>query len=173
MKEVPLTKGYMALVDDEDYERVLARGKWHAFVPKSKHTVYAIRTHRQPDGKRQTEYLHRFILNVTDPKVEVDHQNHNGLDCQQSNLRAASKAQNMGNQLLRRNPKSSRYKGVRFNKKLGKWEAYIGVGKYIYLGLFTSEAEAAAAYDAKARELFKEFAAPNFEDWLDEMEAGL
>lgn len=38
MKEIPLTKGYVALVSDEDYERV-AQFKWHARVGRS--VVYA------------------------------------------------------------------------------------------------------------------------------------
>ena len=58
---------------------------------------------------------------------------------------------------------SSRFKGVCWHKKYGKWQASITHnGRNIYLGLFTDEIDAAMAYDAKARELFGDFACCNF-----------
>lgn len=42
MKEIPLTQGYVALVDDEDYDRVSAF-KWYA--AKSSWGSTAIRVH--------------------------------------------------------------------------------------------------------------------------------
>ena len=50
---------------------------------------------------------------------------------------------------------SSKYKGVSWNKLMGKWEAYINKnGKRIRLGYFLSETDAAHAYDSKAEELY-------------------
>ena len=58
---------------------------------------------------------------------------------------------------------SSQYKGVTLEKKSGKWIAQIRIdGKRKYLGIFTSEEEAAMAYDLKAEEAHGEFAVLNF-----------
>jgi hypothetical protein len=34
MKTVPLSRGFVALVDAEDYERVIAAGPWRVFVSR-------------------------------------------------------------------------------------------------------------------------------------------
>jgi hypothetical protein len=71
--------------------------------------------------------------------------------------------QNSWNQRKRRGNYGSRYKGVTFVKSYGKWRAKIVYKKKrIVIGYFDDEASAAKAYDAKAREMFGEFAAPNF-----------
>jgi AP2-like factor, euAP2 lineage len=73
-------------------------------------------------------------------------------------------------QSLRRQSKgyhqnSSKYRGVTKHQK-GKWEARIGqvVGKkYKYLGLFTSETDAAIAYDRAAVQAKRLNAQTNFD----------
>ena len=106
--------------------------------------------------------MHRFILGLTDPKIKVDHINHNGLDNRKSNLRFGSHQHNVFN----RRPNLhavSLYKGVRWNTQRNKWMAYITIdGKGIYLGVFDNEEDAARAYDAKATEVFGEYAYLNF-----------
>ena len=77
MQPIPLTKGYFAVVDDEDFERV-NKFKWHAAVKKrddgSIYAVYAIL------GRAPTAVaLHRFVLHVVDPNIEVDHKDDNGM----------------------------------------------------------------------------------------------
>lgn len=93
MRQVCLTKGFVALVDDDDYDYV-ARYKWR--VQRRKNHCYAIR-HSYEGGKQRTRYMHREIMGVRDPKIEVDHVNHDGLDNQKSNLRACTRAQNRQN----------------------------------------------------------------------------
>lgn len=63
-KKIYLTQGYVALVDDEDYERV-SQFKWYASIGGG--LVYA-KHHIFKKGKRTTEFLHRYILNVTGKK---------------------------------------------------------------------------------------------------------
>lgn len=47
--------------------------------------------------------------------------------------------------------RTSRFRGVCWNKKNRRWQASINVGgKYLYLGSFQHEAEAAAAFDRQA-----------------------
>lgn len=163
MKEIQLTRGHVAFVNDEDYDRVIAAGPWRALVPPRRYTTYAIRDIRKPDGRWTAQYLHRFILDVTDPKIEVDHRNHNGLDNQRSNIRECSRAQNAANRGKLRTGKSSRYRGVIWYKKSRKWCAKIKFnGKQIYLGYFSDETAAALAYDAAARKRFGEFVSCNF-----------
>src|SRR4051794_4203372 len=100
-KTIPLTKGYEAIVDDEDYERV-SQYKWCASVRK--HTVYA-----QVSSKGVFFLMHRLIMDA--PKqLQVDHRDGNGLNNTKANLRLASQGQNLGN--LHSRTGASQYKGV-------------------------------------------------------------
>jgi len=111
--------------------------------------------------KRKTIMMHRFILNAPRHLV-VDHINHNGLDNRKSNLRLCTRAENSRNRRSFNN-KSSRYKGVSWDKQRKLFLAAIRCnGKYYNLGRFKSETAAAKAYDKKTRELFGEFAYLNF-----------
>ena len=155
MRTIELTQGYVASVDDADFDRVSAH-RWCA--NKNRHTVYAYRK----DGRR-TVYMHRFICGVTDPEVKVDHRNRNGLDNQRRNLRDCSNGQNSMNQRKRRDGVSSKFKGVCWHKRDRKFQADIRLnGRSKFLGMFVSELDAALAYDTAAREHFGEFALCNF-----------
>jgi hypothetical protein len=154
-RRIPLTKGYTALVDDEDYER-FGELAWCALIADDGH-VYARRTARI-DGRRRTILLHRVILGDP-PDHKVDHINGDTLDCRRSNLRRATSVENGRNRtrISRRN--TSGYHGVTWHKRAGKWQAGIRIeGRFIYLGLFDDPEPAAAAYDEAAREHFGEFA---------------
>jgi len=150
MREVPLTKGRVALVDDEDYERVAAL-KW--YVAGSRRRIWYAR--RDFSGSSIT--MHRFILNCQ-PGQEVDHVNHDGLDNRRCNLRLCSHSENMANGRKRKGA-SSPYKGVCWHVRRKRWQAQVTYhGRQHHLGRFDSEEEAACAYNAKALELFGEFA---------------
>jgi hypothetical protein len=159
VKLIPLTRGMFAQVDDEDFERVSAY-KWSAHT--SSGTVYARRRPRVigQRPKKESIYLHRFILRVTSD-AKVDHVNHDGLDCQKSNLRTCTQSQNLGNQRIR-SDNTSGAKGVRWHKAAQKWSAEIQIGRSRrWLGLFMTKEQASAAYDTAAVELFGEFAYTN------------
>lgn len=164
MKEIPLTRGLKATVDDEDFIR-FGHLKWYAQKTQDGRFYAA----RRIDGK--ISLLHRAILGTALGK-KVDHRNGNTLDCRRKNLRPATDAQNAQNSRKTPRPRSSIYKGVcrvspRVNK-LNPWLAYIGgavgvsVTKRKYLGYFSNERAAARAYDRAARELFGSFASLNF-----------
>lgn len=156
MKEVPITQGKVALVDDEDYERVVAH-RWYAV--KREHTYYVCRKFYKADGTRSTQALHIFILNGA---TGIDHIDGNGLNNQKANLRICTSQENRRN-THKRKKMTSKYKGVSWNGADRVWRVFIYDNyKQVYLGRFNDEVEAAKAYDAKAQELFGEFANLNF-----------
>jgi AP2 domain len=57
----------------------------------------------------------------------------------------------------------SRFMGVTYDMRTGRWKARIGYdGVRLYLGLFSDEVTAARAYDQKAREFYGDAARLNF-----------
>jgi len=166
MKEIRLTQGYIALVDDEDYARV-NKYKWCARVDRRKDKsivkVYALRNVLSETGKNTTQLMHRFILGVTDTSVEVDHNPDNsGLNNQRSNLRLATSAQNSRNRRLSV-ANSSGFKGVSFCKARGTWKSQIETEEHTtHLGRYKTPEQAARAYDEAAKRLFGDFASTNF-----------
>src|SRR5688572_29872489 len=93
--EVRLSTGEIVLVDAEDLSLV-RKHSWHA--SRKRTVVYARTSVKDGDGpNRRSMPMHRLILGVTDPRIEVDHINGNGLDNRRSNLRLATHADNSAN----------------------------------------------------------------------------
>ena len=161
MKEIPLSQGKVALVDDEDYDRLTHLCSWHVskVTPKNKQ-VYAYGA-LQIGYKRQMPLaMHRVIMKAKSGQL-IDHINGNGLDNRKENLRFCTRSEDGANRMAQ--PHSSMFKGVSFHKQTGQWKAQIKKdGKNIHIGYFRTEEAAARAYDAKAKELFGEFAQLNF-----------
>jgi len=156
MKEIQLTKGYVAQVDDLDYELVM-KYSWRVWMRG--HNIYAIANQSRKDGKRSSIKMHRLILAPKDNKLLIDHIDGDSLNNQRSNLRLCTNSQNQGNQ-RKRNAGTSVYKGVHNSK--GKWIAQIGFsGNRIYIGRFTTEQEAALAYNNAAKTYYGEFSKLN------------
>jgi len=138
----------MALVDDEDYERVSAHS-WHA--ERATATVYA---RADIAGKRVR--MHRFLTGAPEG-LQVDHIDGNGLNNQRENLRPATRAENAHN-ARRSRANTSGVKGVSWAKHAGKWDARVKLHKkQHYLGLFTSIADAEAACRAFREQLHGDF----------------
>lgn len=142
-------EGKFATVDDEDFDR-LSAFNW---------TV-------RKDGYVASGYglMHRMVMNTPKGK-DTDHRFGNRLDNRKSQLRTASRAQNISNMQVtaRKTAKSkSRFKGVSWCKERSLWEAYIGKNyTKISLGRFKIEEDAARAYNKAAIRLFGEFACLN------------
>lgn len=135
MREVPITLGYVALVDDDDYEAV-SRFNWNAAVKQ--HTVYA---RGWVDGGRVT--MHRLLAGARKGQT-VDHVDGNGLNNQRANLRICSAAENARN--VRRRVGASGHRGVSLDPKSGRWSAHVRVdGKLRHLGRFDDPLLAAQA----------------------------
>lgn len=150
MKEIKLTRGMVALVDDEDFE-YLNQWKWRA-IPNNK-TFYSQRD-VQVNNHRFSIKMHRLIMNTPD-SMEVDHIDHNGLNNQKSNLRNCTRNENMRNKITWG---KSKYKGV-CHLRNNKFLAHIRLsGKLNHLGTFLNEEDAARAYDRAALKYYGEFA---------------
>lgn len=164
MKEIQLTQGKVALVDDEDFEE-LNQFKWSAARFKNK--FYAVRTRLKREdffikGKKVMIKMHRQILGLTDPKIYCDHKDRDSLNNQRYNLRSCDFIENSRNKSPIKGS-SSKYKGVSWNKQNQKWYSSIRInGNPKHLGCFDDEIESAKAYDEMAKIHHKEFAYLNF-----------
>lgn len=154
-RELPLTQGAVALVDEPDFEW-LSGYRWHS------NGSYAYRK-VGPRAARHTIAMHRLIAGASDG-LEVDHVNGDGLDNRRHNLRLCRHTENVRNS-RRRADNTSGFKGVSQRADTGKWTAYVNCGGVrAHLGCFANRADAARAYDAAARDLHGEFARLNFPD---------
>ncbi len=157
MKKIPLTQGYFALVDDENYVW-LSRYNWCVSGG------YAVRTLYVSKNKYTLQRMHRLILglNYKDGKI-CDHINGNGLDNRQSNLRIVTSQQNSFNRKVGTGFVSA-HKGVYWSSREDKWKASITIdGKFFHLGYFVDEIEAAKCYDKVSLCEFGKFAKINFQ----------
>lgn len=152
MKMITLTQGKVALVNDEDYERVVALGPWfpHRNVRKFGVLWYA---KRNPYKGERRRFLHRILMDAPFGLV-VDHEDENGLNCQRSNMKLSTNADNIRRQPHKTGRGSSKFKGVHFERSRNKWSAQVMVNRRtIHLGRFETEEEAGSArraFDEKA-----------------------
>ncbi len=152
MKEINLTQGFKTQIDDSDF---IWLNQWKWRVEITKWGIYAVRTDYR-NGKKNIR-MSRVILGLTDPKIQSEHKDRNGLNNQRSNLRLATNQQNSINQVGCN--KSSKYKGVYYNKEKRMFSAQIKINyKSTHIGYFKNEIEAAKAYDKRAKEIFGEYA---------------
>jgi hypothetical protein len=149
MKEITLTQGEVALVDDIDFE-YLNQWKW-----------YFDGRYAQRRLGRSSVRLHCLVL---ERKLghhnfkQVDHQDRNKLNCCRYNLRPATNQQNCTNKDVV--SAASGYKGV--YPERDRWKAQITVDRRTeYLGTYLTPIEAAKAYNDAALEYFGEFARLN------------
>lgn len=159
--EITLSNGMVSLIDEGDAE-TLGRYKWHASTSKASRTIYAKAriTHKQVGT-----FMHRVILCY--PLFCVDHINGNGLDNRRQNLRFCTIQQNSVNIKPRSFEKTSRYRGVYFNKASKKWHAEIRHNMKLFrVGVFSDEVSAAIAWDAEALKRRGSFAVLNFPQTL-------
>jgi len=155
-KEIQLTQGKVAIVDDEDFE-YLNQWKWHCKI--NGNNFYAVRSIKYTNGKYDKKIvMHRFLLNVSNSRLHVDHVNNDSLDNRKINLRICTHDENLRNRKINLN-NTSGYKGVYWHKIGKKWTSVIGINKkIIYLGLFINPIDAARAYNAAALKYHGEFA---------------
>jgi hypothetical protein len=147
------------LIDDEDYDYV-SKFNWCiyrcTFKGKKARTFYAV---AKVDG--MAIRMHRLLLGLSDPKILVDHKDHNGLNNQRDNLRIASAQQNQFN-MRPFNSNKTGFKGVSYNKKDKRYAVFLMVSnKNTFFGNFKTPIEAAIKWNEMARQYHGEFAYQN------------
>jgi len=154
MKEIKLTQGKVAFVDDEDYERI-NRFKWYAH--NCGNTFYATR-HKKNSTKLIR--MHQEVMQRLSIQAEIDHKNGNGLDNRKYNLRLCTHHQNQSNR-HKSSKGTSIYRGVHKKTNQRKWRVRIGK-EGCHLGYYDDEIQAAKVYDTAAFARYGEFAQLNF-----------
>ncbi len=152
-REIELTQGKIAIVDDEDF-KLVSDYKWHA--NQDRNTWYAL-TNIKKNGKRRTLRMHQLILDIPED-MQADHIDHDGLNNSRCNLRLVTHQQNNFNRKSNE-CSSSQYKGICWINLRQKWKAQIKIdGENKHLGYFANGKDAAQAYNKAALKLFGEFA---------------
>lgn len=170
VREVVLTKGFVALINEADWQKLCTVEFSDGFVWRGRicdkpwcvcrpYNLYAMTR----VSSKHCVYLHRAVMDARADQ-RIDHVSGNGLDNRRVNLRFASLQENNRNSAKPRSPKAtSQFKGVTFDPRRNIYYARIRIGdRQKYLGATKTEEEAARIYDAKALELFGQFARLNF-----------
>lgn len=141
------------VIDTTDYELV-RQHHWHATSRRDE-------THYSITGNPGIK-MENLLLPPKDG-MTPDHRDRNGLNNRRCNLRYATKSQQTTNQFRRNASKTSKYRGVSWNRDTQKYRVLIQInGRKTHGGLFESEEDAARKYDELARKHFGEFASLNF-----------
>jgi hypothetical protein len=150
MNKIPLTRGLIALVDDEDYDQ-LNRHKWCAKLDIR--TSYCVRASKDENGRWFTQSMHRVIVSsMIGRKLGrwelVDHINGDGTDNRRINLRVVTAAQNCRNRYSRPSVTTSRFLGIYYSKRSRKWIARVrDNGVHVIIGRSVNEIDAAIMRD--------------------------
>jgi len=166
LHEIPLRNHDQPfIVSQEDAEiRILLNWRLHR-------DGYVIRYEQDKEKNRsRVIFAHRIIASrmlerplVSWPNEVVSHINKNLLDCSRHNLRVITMGEAATARSSLSTNTSSIYRGVSWNNVNKNWVSYIKLnGIQIHLGSYSSEADAALAYDVAARVAFEDLAQLNF-----------
>ena len=163
MKEIKLTQGKVALVDDEDFEYL---NQWRWCAAEHHGNYYAIRSEYINGRKYKTIRMHRLIIGAKKGE-QVDHINHDGLCNIKSNLRICTALENANNRKVVVNRKGGvKYLNVcvtgRPNSKPRFLVDITYNKKRYYGGTFDTQELAAKKADEMMLNLKGEFANLNF-----------
>lgn len=111
---IPLTKGYVAIIDAADFRRV-NKHKWHVHMSRGKRRGKA-KAVGQPYARAKIKgrnvYLHRFITGAELP-LQADHRNHQTLDCRKENLEVVTHEENQKRRrYLQKKPKATTWQTI-------------------------------------------------------------
>ena len=172
MKEIICKNGEIALCDDQDYP-LLSRFIWYMGSEVKNGGGYPCCFIYGKNNTRKQIFMHQLVCAGA---TNMDHIDLNKLNNQSDNLRVATHQLNGWNKGkakgCRHGAPTSQYKGVSYCPLRGKprWKAHFkyveqgkdkSTGKYICVGYFWSEEDAAKAYDKKVKEMRGEYAWTN------------
>jgi hypothetical protein len=141
-------------INTADLPKVCGYNKWHITKRGD------VSTQRRRAGRLYSIKLHRLLLGVKDPILEVDHKNHNKRDNTRDNLRVCRHSENGKNLSIQVRNKSG-IPGVIWDNQTNNWNANIVVNyKRLNLGRYDDFLEAASARFSGEAIYYKEFA-PN------------
>jgi hypothetical protein len=149
------------LIDKEDYKLLkdfTLRVEWRNEVPYLRYAV-----------QEQYEATSFYAINVIMEAHGLDggmttRKNRNYFDLRKSNIVSVDHSSLNATQKVRnqKTKKSSKFKGVYWNRQARKFQAGVHYkGKAYYCGNYHEEVDAARAYDAKALEVFGDVAMTN------------
>lgn len=161
-----INEGY---IDTEDLPRLIELD-FHWGIVKVKNTedeYYAkyVEYCKDENGEniKKSYYLHRTIMNVTDPDIPVDHrelENHGSLNNRKSNLRVVSFLENSLSRKGRNKNNKTGYRNVMVDKDSGKYKIMLCVNykRFQVGGLYTDVHEAGRDAEMYRKKYYKEFA---------------
>ena len=164
-REIPLTRGQIAIVDAKHYDRIVAMGHWNAYLCRDTGCYYARKTIQLRFGLQKSWkniHMHRVVLGAP-PGILVHHVcQSDTLRNTEENLRLATSRQNNSSTRMR-STNISGFRGVYMDGRSHLWIAKVNLeGGEHWRRYFRAKEAAARAYDAKAREVYGEFAVLNF-----------
>jgi hypothetical protein len=152
--KVILTRGFESVIDFKSID-VVRDISWSAHKQNGEFYAYGC-----VGGSGNNALMHRLLLGITDPYVEVDHKDGDRMNNRIDNLRLCKRGQNCANRKSWN--KNSEYKGCYLKNGGPKWQLSMTVNKKVlHLGNFDSEIECAKAYNENAIKFHGEFAKLN------------
>lgn len=140
MKEIRITKNQITIIDDEDYESLFTTS-WYAHIKSKKfNTYYAA---RRIGGRRgHILFMHEQLIGIAPKGYIVDHINRDGLDNRKTNLRHATRRDNLFN-----SDSADKFRNIYITQS-GKFMVQIKFdNKLHYLGSYNSALEATIVRD--------------------------
>ena len=156
MRELPLLNGGFALVDDADYEPMLAIGGWYAKT--SAKSLQVVRDATTPDGKKTTLWSLKRTLMGNPEGMYVRFKDGNQLNNQRDNLIVMTPEESQRFRVkvvppprdLIKKPK----KVVKYDRKRKQYVARVRVNKrYKIIGRFKTKPEAQQCYNEYMKQL--------------------
>jgi hypothetical protein len=150
-REIPLSKGQIAIVDASDHEW-LSRYKWHAIWNEGTQSYYASRNPGNGEGPKHPISMQRQILGLAygDPRKGDHVENGQTLDNRRQNLRIGTASQNAANSRIHKDNKSG-FKGVSRGGRGEQWVVQLQVnGRRVYRKSVRDLRDAAQIYAAVA-----------------------
>lgn len=155
MKEIPLTQGQSAIVDDWWYD-YLMQWEWCALWSETSGSFYAVRNEMK-SGKRISVRMHRVVAKTPDD-MQCDHIYHDTLDNRERKLRNVTQSQSNMNKRNQKNNKTG-IVGITVRRIPGTYRATLVLdGRYVLDKTFKTIEKAIVARREAEMKYFGEFA---------------